>query len=128
MGEWTKVNHVWRLVLHPKGFNSTLKNIGLCNPMSWQTKPMERESAFPRSTNVTFMQYALLTCSFLNQCPGSCLCVYHVPRTTITMQENKVLSNTDRQLYRQGISSNEEEKKSDISWERDWKVRCWGWH
>lgn len=44
---------------------------------------------------------------------------YHVPRTTITMQEKKILSKKDRQLYRQGISSNEEGgKKSAISWQR----------
>ena len=115
---------VWRLVPHPKSFNSTLKHMVLGNPMSWQSKSMERELAFPRSKKVTFMQYALLKCCFLNQCPGSWLCVYHVPCTTITMQEKS--SNKDRQLYRQGISSNEEIKMSVISRQRDWKVTSWG--
>lgn len=67
------LNQVWRLVLHPKSISSTLKNMRIWNPMSWHAKSMEWESAFTRSTKVTFMQYALLKCSFLNQCPGSWL-------------------------------------------------------
>lgn len=106
------LNQVGRFVLHPKCFNSTLKNTGFCKPMSWHVKSMEWESAFPRSTKVTFTQFALLKCSFLNRCPGELIVCYHVPRTTITMQEKKILSKKDRQLYRQGISSNEEGKKS----------------
>lgn len=105
------LNQVGRFVLHPKCFNSTLKNTELCKPVSWHVKSMEWESAFPRSTKVTFTQFALLKCSFLNRCPGELIVCYHVPRTTITMQEKKIRSKKDRQLYRQGISSNEEGKK-----------------